>query len=100
MFNLAHGFARTGELLAVMGSSGAGKTTLLNALAYRDARKQIVSDGATRVLNGRHVNAVDMKRFCAYVQQEDVFLASLTPKEHLLFHVNIFKTLDMIYISN
>ena len=31
----ASGFARAGEVLAIMGPSGAGKTTLLNVLAQR-----------------------------------------------------------------
>lgn len=79
------GYAKSGELLAVMGSSGAGKTTLLNALAFRSPPGVKVSTTSIRALNGIPVNAEQLRARCAYVQQDDLFIAALTTREHLIF---------------
>nr|AAB06578.1 white [Drosophila simulans] len=79
------GVAYPGELLAVMGSSGAGKTTLLNALAFRSPQGIQVSPSGMRLLNGQPVDAKEMQARCAYVQQDDLFIGSLTAREHLIF---------------
>lgn len=81
------GVAYPGELLAVMGSSGAGKTTLLNSLAYRSPAGVQVSHAAVRALNGVPVNAKQLRSRCAYIQQDDLFIGSLTAREHLIFQV-------------
>lgn len=83
------GIAYPGELLAVMGSSGAGKTTLLNVLAFRSPAGVQVSQAAVRSLNGTPVNAKQLRSRCAYIQQDDLFIGSLTAREHLVFQVNI-----------
>lgn len=83
------GIAMPGELLAVMGSSGAGKTTLLNSLAFRSPPGVQVSHAAIRALNGAPVNAKQLRSKCAYIQQDDLFIGSLTAREHLIFQVNI-----------
>lgn len=83
------GIAYSGELLAVMGSSGAGKTTLLNVLAFRSPAGVQVSQAAIRSLNGTPVNAKQLRSRCAYIQQDDLFIGSLTAREHLVFQVNI-----------
>lgn len=85
------GIAYSGELLAVMGSSGAGKTTLLNVLAFRSPAGVQVSQAAVRALNGTPVNAKQLRSRCAYIQQDDLFIGSLTAREHLVFQVNIFQ---------
>lgn len=82
------GIAYSGELLAVMGSSGAGKTTLLNVLAFRSPAGVQVSQSAVRALNGTQVNAKQLRSRCAYIQQDDLFIGSLTAREHLVFQVN------------
>uniref|UniRef100_A0A1A9V0K8 Protein white n=2 Tax=Glossina austeni TaxID=7395 RepID=A0A1A9V0K8_GLOAU len=79
------GVAYPGELLAVMGSSGAGKTTLLNALAFRSSPGVQISTSSVRLLNGYPVSAKEMQARCAYVQQDDLFIGSLTAREHLIF---------------
>ena len=79
------GVAKSGELLAVMGSSGAGKTTLLNALSFRSPPGVKISPTSIRALNGIPVSAEELRARCAYVQQDDLFIASLTTKEHLIF---------------
>lgn len=81
------GIARPGELLAVMGSSGAGKTTLLNSLAFRSPAGVQVSHSAIRALNGVPMNAKQLRARCAYIQQDDLFIGSLTAREHLIFQV-------------
>ncbi|XP_016942494.1 protein white [Drosophila suzukii] len=83
------GVAYPGELLAVMGSSGAGKTTLLNALAFRSPQGIQVSPSGMRLLNGQPVDAKEMQARCAYVQQDDLFIGSLTAREHLIFQAMV-----------
>lgn len=83
------GIAYPGELLAVMGSSGAGKTTLLNALAFRSTTGVQIAHSSIRALNGVPIGAKELRERSAYVQQDDLFIGSLTAKEHLIFQVKI-----------
>ncbi|CAG8547496.1 37058_t:CDS:2 [Gigaspora margarita] len=76
-----HGFARPGEILAIMGPSGCGKTTLLNVLADRVGTKNI--EGTIK-MNGNKPTK-DSRRFIAYCTQEDVFFPYLTVKETLSY---------------
>ncbi|CAH2074508.1 unnamed protein product, partial [Iphiclides podalirius] len=78
-----NGAAYPGELLAIMGSSGAGKTTLLNTLTFRTP-SGVVSSG-TRALNGQPATPEALTALSAYVQQQDLFIGTLTVKEHLIF---------------
>ncbi|XP_030386461.1 protein white [Scaptodrosophila lebanonensis] len=91
------GVAYPGELLAVMGSSGAGKTTLLNALAFRSPQGVQVSPSTMRLLNGQPVDAKEMQARCAYVQQDDLFIGSLTAREHLIFQAMVRMPRHMSY---
>lgn len=79
----AFGIAKSGELLGILGSSGAGKTTLLNALAFRSPSDIKIS--GIRTINGNLVDAKQMRSHCAYVQQDDLFIGTLTTREHLVF---------------
>ncbi|XP_076375253.1 protein white [Megalopta genalis] len=81
------GVAYPGELLVIMGSSGAGKTTLLNALTFRSARSVIVS--GVMAANGRRVSSTMLTSRTAYVQQDDLFVGTLTVWEHLLFQAMV-----------
>ena len=69
-----------------MSSSGAGKTTLMNVLAHRNISQMEVS-GTVEVNDhpiGLHINTMS-----AYVQQDDLFIGSLTVREHLTFQVSL-----------
>jgi len=67
--------------------SGAGKTTLLNILTHRRSGKlQIQADVR---INGRKMKK-DISGVSAFVQQEELFIGSLTVREHLRFHVCIY----------
>jgi len=79
----AAGMAEPGSLLAILGSSGAGKTSLLNALTFRNMPGLEVT--GHRFVNQELVDHNTLTRVSAYVQQEDLFMGTLTVKEHLLF---------------
>ncbi|XP_043270410.1 pleiotropic drug resistance protein TUR2-like [Venturia canescens] len=81
------GVAYPGELLVIMGSSGAGKTTLLNTLTFRPARGITVS--GMMAANGQRVSPSVLISRTAYVQQDDLFVGTLTVKEHLLFQAMV-----------
>lgn len=83
ILNQVSGVVRPGEFLAIMGASGAGKTTLLNCLTLRNTGKLTVS--GQRRINGLAVDSDLMGQLSGYVQQEDLFVGSLTVKEHLRF---------------
>lgn len=91
------GVAYPGELLAVMGSSGAGKTTLLNSLAFRSPSGVQISQSAVRALNGFAVNAKQLRSKCAYIQQDDLFIGSLSAREHLIFQAMLRLDRNMPY---
>jgi ABC-type multidrug transport system ATPase subunit/ABC-type multidrug transport system permease subunit len=79
----ACGFAKAGELLAVMGPSGSGKTTLLNVLGQRPTLGQKGKWTGTILLNGAEPWK-DWERNMAYVMQKDIFYDELTVYENLL----------------
>ncbi|PFX22027.1 Protein white [Stylophora pistillata] len=81
LFNVS-GMVEAGTLLAVMGSSGAGKSTLMNVLAHRNI-SQVEVRGTVKV-NDRPIGA-EINSMSAYIQQEDIFIGSLTVREHLTF---------------
>ena len=68
-----------------MGASGAGKTTLLNTLMFRSMPNIQVS--GRRAVNGVSVTCSTVASLAAYVQQEDLFIGTLTVREHLVFQV-------------
>uniref|UniRef100_A0A914DQT4 ABC transporter domain-containing protein n=1 Tax=Acrobeloides nanus TaxID=290746 RepID=A0A914DQT4_9BILA len=79
----AYGVAQPGEILALMGASGAGKTTLLNYLTQRNIH-DVEASGTIRI-NGEVVKKQLLRKVSAYVQQEDLFIGSMTVLEHLRF---------------
>ncbi|CAJ0929154.1 unnamed protein product, partial [Mesorhabditis belari] len=80
LLNGVSGVVNPGELCALMGASGAGKTTLLNTLLRRNTN-------GLKIKGDVYANGQEVKRsitgISGYVQQEDLFLGSLTVEEHL-----------------
>ncbi|KAK3414135.1 hypothetical protein EUGRSUZ_I02640 [Eucalyptus grandis] len=75
------GYARPGELLAIMGPSGCGKSTLLDALAGRlSSNTRQTGD----ILVNGHKQALAYGT-SAYVMQDDVLIATLTVREAVYY---------------
>jgi len=83
ILNDVTGAVRPGEFLAIMGASGAGKTTLLNCLTYRNSGSLEIT--GKRFINGKAVDKDSLARISGYVQQDDLFVGTLTVKETLRF---------------
>ena len=82
------GFARPGELLAIMGSSGAGKTSLLNILSNKVSPTSKVQIEGELLANGTTYQS-DFGKFAAYVMQNDVLMHTFTPEEALSFSAQL-----------
>ena len=78
------GSVKSGETLAILGSSGAGKTTLLNHLSRKIESQSLKSSG-TMLLNSQEISKSDFTSITSYVMQDDVLEPEMTPKEILLF---------------
>ncbi|KAJ1933729.1 hypothetical protein GGF37_006625, partial [Kickxella alabastrina] len=76
------GQAKSGEAIALIGSSGAGKTTLLNALSGRIVGGELTGKILFR---GNKRNPDTFKRLTAYVQQDDLMHSLLTVHETLSY---------------
>ncbi|CAG2173979.1 unnamed protein product, partial [Oppiella nova] len=81
------GHVNSGQLLAIMGSSGAGKTTLMNVLTQRNL-SDVKVNGSVK-LNGKIMDYNTIKSLSAYVQQDDMFIANITVREHLKFQSRV-----------
>lgn len=79
-----NGRVKSGECLAIIGSSGAGKTTLLNYLSRKIESKTLGITGEV-LLNGENIDNDKFNLISSYVMQDDILEASMTPLEILLF---------------
>ena len=70
-----------------MGASGAGKSTMLNALTFRNTAGLDVS-GSIKA-NGIAVTPTMVTQMSAYVQQDDMFIGTLTVREQLEFQARL-----------
>uniref|UniRef100_A0A914IBY9 ABC transporter domain-containing protein n=1 Tax=Globodera rostochiensis TaxID=31243 RepID=A0A914IBY9_GLORO len=75
------GMADASQLVALMGASGAGKTTLLNTLLCRNLKNLSVEG---QVLVNGHNLGKSITYVSGYVQQDELFMGTLTVKEHLM----------------
>ncbi|XP_077985690.1 protein white-like [Glandiceps talaboti] len=80
------GYVKPGMLLAIFGASGSGKSTLLNALTFRTT-SDLTVEGSV-MANGEIVDST-ITSIMGYVQQEDLFFASLTVREQLQFQARL-----------
>ncbi|XP_059313769.1 ABC transporter G family member 1 [Lycium ferocissimum] len=79
------GYARPGELLAIMGPSGCGKSTLLDSISGRLGSSTRQSGDI--LINGRK-QTLAYGTF-AYVTQEDTLIATLTVKEAVYYSAEL-----------
>jgi len=80
------GMLKPGQMLAIMGASGAGKSSLLNALTCRNMDGLQVK--GKRFVNDCLVTPDCLTAVSAYLQQDDLFIGTLTVREHLVFQVS------------
>jgi ABC-type polysaccharide/polyol phosphate transport system ATPase subunit len=88
LLNKISGIARSGEILAILGSSGAGKTTLLNVLSGQDDPRTTVTTGHVAI-NGHLIPRSKRSNglVIGHVEQREVFIETLSLEEHLTFQV-------------
>jgi ABC-type uncharacterized transport system YnjBCD ATPase subunit len=77
-----NGFARAGELTALMGSSGAGKTTLMDVIAGRKTSGKITGD---ILVDGHPQSFPTFNRLMGYCEQQDVHVGTDTVREAIEF---------------
>jgi len=71
-----------------MGPSGCGKTTLLNVLSGR-TESRLKINGELRI-NSRPINDIEfIGNLVAFVQQDDILMATITPREVFNFTANL-----------
>ncbi|XP_019947025.2 ATP-binding cassette sub-family G member 8 [Paralichthys olivaceus] len=74
---------RSGQMLAIIGSSGCGKTSLLDIITCRDEGSTITSGQI--LINGKPSTPQLVKKSIAHVRQDDRLLPHLTVRETLAF---------------
>jgi ABC-type multidrug transport system ATPase subunit len=88
ILNDVGGSIKHGKFTAILGPSGSGKTTLLNFLSARiDNKLQIT--GNIKV-NSQAVDDIEfIGNLVAFVQQDDILLPTMTPREVFTFAANL-----------
>ncbi|XP_072121064.1 ATP-binding cassette sub-family G member 8 [Mobula birostris] len=74
---------KSGQMLAIIGSSGCGKTSLLDIITCRDEGGR--SKSGKILINGTPVNKQLVKKCIAHVRQDDRLLPNLTVRETFNF---------------
>jgi len=76
------GMIHSGDMCAVMGPSGAGKTTLLDIISRR--KTEGILQGKV-LFDGAEPSMTMIKKFTAYIQQQDMFFGGATVEETIIF---------------
>ena len=84
-----NGYAKPGEVLAIMGPSGSGKTSIMNILAHR-----VKQSGGDIKVNGEKVEK-HFRSLIGYVQQDDILMGNLTVRETLRYAAMLRLPRDM-----
>lgn len=79
------GYARPGQLTALMGASGAGKTTLLDTISQRKSEGRVEG---RMLLNGQPLD-MTFGRSCGFCMQQDVHEPFTTVREALQFSAHL-----------
>lgn len=88
ILNGISGSVKHGNFTAIMGPSGCGKTTLLNFLSARiDANLKI--RGEIFINSKKEKDIESISNLVAYVQQDDILMATITPREIFNFTANL-----------
>jgi len=88
ILNHISGSIKNGKFTAIMGPSGCGKTTLLNVLSGR-TESRLKINGELRI-NSRPINDIEfIGNLVAFVQQDDILMATITPREVFNFTANL-----------
>lgn len=79
------GYARPGQLTALMGASGAGKTTLLDTISQRKSEGRVEG---RMLINGQPLGT-SFGRSCGFAMQQDVHEPMATVREALQFSARL-----------
>ena len=79
------GYVAPQEMVAILGPSGSGKTSLLNVLSQRTFLMPGGRAEGQVTINGEQIGKGDYAKLGAYVQQDDILVDVLTPRELLEF---------------
>ena len=79
------GYCKPGECVAILGPSGSGKTSLLNVLSGRIHLSSGSKFTGKITSNGKPLVRSDFGKFAAFVQQHDIMMISMTPREAFIF---------------
>ncbi|XP_077985679.1 protein white-like isoform X1 [Glandiceps talaboti] len=81
-----NGFAKPGNLLAVIGKRGSGKSTLLHTLAFHRSSRYDVEGNI--MANSEPADS-SLTGLMALIPPDDLFLPALTVREHLQVHASL-----------
>lgn len=88
------GYAKPGEMVAIMGASGSGKTSLLNILGDRlDVSSQAKVNVDIRC-NNVPLKKGDFGKIGAFVMQDDILIETMTPFESFVFAAKLRTSLS------
>lgn len=85
------GYARPGQLTALMGASGAGKTTLLDTISQRKSEGRVEG---RMLINGKPLDTA-FGRSCGFCMQQDVHEPMTTVREALQFSAHMRQPADV-----